>query len=407
LVVVRDYDRLWRTDALRAQVTALCRQHHVQVFSCNQPVEPVAAELLASTDTARLSEVIFGWMSEQENLTRARRAKSGMEGRIARRGLSHTPRVPYGYRRGPTPDYPLEVYEPEAVHVRWMFERRAEGWGFHRIGDALGAHGVRPHGSERWLISTLSGMLRNETYMGVAHWGGARNANGQHPAIVDADLFARVQAVDAHHTMLFRPGGSVRLLTGLVKCGHCGWGASYVPEFGGRYLYLRCARRALQRDLCVLGNWRAGAVEEHVLGAVKAALASPAEWEAARRAEYADGDGHNAARLASLDAALGDAQTRLKRWDTLYESGGISANELLLHRQEIRGQVDAVAAEREQLVESARAIESGVTQLTALAGVLREIDAMDTEGRRQLIRLLVARVRLLETPERHIEIDWL
>ncbi|NLT73160.1 MAG: recombinase family protein, partial [Chloroflexi bacterium] len=32
LIVCRDYDRLWRTDALRAQVTALCREHGVQVY---------------------------------------------------------------------------------------------------------------------------------------------------------------------------------------------------------------------------------------------------------------------------------------------------------------------------------------------------------------------------------------
>jgi len=40
LVVVRDWDRLARTDSLRVQISTRLREQGVQVYSLNQPVEP-------------------------------------------------------------------------------------------------------------------------------------------------------------------------------------------------------------------------------------------------------------------------------------------------------------------------------------------------------------------------------
>lgn len=405
LVVVRDYDRLWRTDALRAQVTALCRQHHAQGFSCNQPVEPVAAELLAGTDTARLSEVLFGFISEQENRTRARRCKAGIEqGRVMHQGLHHASNPPYGYRRGATSQEPMSVFEPEAVHLRWIFARRAEGCSVTAIVQSLSARGIPAPGGGNWRDSTVYRLLRYETYVGVAHWGSARNASGIHRALIDADTWMRVQTVNRLRTNIAVQRKGPFLLTGLIKCGHCGRACSYCPTPAGHY-YVRCDRHVRDISACLPNSWRAGAVEAHVLSAVKSALADPAAWEADRRLD--SGNGYNAARVASLDVALGDAQTRLGRWDSLYESGGITANELLLHRQEIHGQVEVISAEHDSLLETQRALETGVSRLAGLAGLLTTLDAMNRDEQRQLIRALVARVRVFQTPDPHIVIDWL
>src|SRR4030042_1313320 len=99
LIVVRDYDRLWRTDALRAQVAALCREHGVQIFSLNQPVEPQGPlHLQDAGDSRFIIEALSGIIGQQENKARVRRMRVGMAGRI-RRGLHFSgSHPPYGHR---------------------------------------------------------------------------------------------------------------------------------------------------------------------------------------------------------------------------------------------------------------------------------------------------------------------
>jgi site-specific DNA recombinase len=403
LVVCAAYDRLWRTDALRGQVMALCREHGVQVFSVAQPVEPVARELLADSDTARLSEVLFGFISEQESRTRARRVRVGLEqGRVLRRGLHHASNPPYGYIRGPTPDAPMQPVEPAASHVRWMFTRRAEGWSTPSIAADLNARGVRSPSGRAWRAPNVNRILRYETYAGVAHWGAARNENGAHVALVDADLWARVQAVNRLRTNIHQQRRGPFLLTGLTKCGACGRACTYVYTQAGHY-YLRCDLHLHDKALCSSNSWRADAVEAHVLAAVKSALSDPVAWEAARR--DASGNGHDAARVAALDARLADAQARLRRWSDAFERGAITLSELLLHRQEIAGQMEAVTAERASLAEAQRALTATTAHLSEMGDLLPLLDAMPLSALRPLVRRLIARVRLSDSP-REIVIDW-
>jgi len=404
LVVCAAYDRLWRTDALRAQVTTLCRQHHVQVFACAQPVEPVARELLADTDTARLSEVLFGFISEQENRTRVRRRKMGMETRVTRAGLHYGSRTLYGYQRGPTPTDPMTPTEPQASHVLWMYEHRAAGWSYNRIANDLNARGVPAPAGGRWLPAAVADVLANEVYTGVAVWGLVRNARAAHPAIVPADLFRRVQLVRENRTSLALWTPNPQLLSGLSKCGHCGWACSYSHKHGP-YTYMRCVRHAQQRDQCISNTWRVPVVEGYVLTEVKAALRDPVAWEKARR-QSADEEG-SAARLAALDTQTTDAQRRLERWNHAYETGAIGLNEMLLHRQELYGQMDAIAGERTALTARTQTIGETATRLSDCAPLVDRLDALPLDAKRQVLRTLLARVVLYSLPQRRIELDWL
>jgi len=287
-----------------------------------------------------------------------------------------------------------------------MFERRAEGWSYNRIADVLNERGVRPTHRPAWIGSIVADMLHNDFYRGVAYWGSVRNEHGAHVALVDSDVWARVQVVNRSRTAIRAGFETVeRLLLGLVKCGHCGWSCGYLVKQTDPHRYLRCVRHARCRAECLPNMWRAEIVEDYVLNAVKGALANPAAWEAARN--EAAGNGARAARLATLDSQLADAEQRRQRWDTLYESGGIGANELLLHRQEIIGQMTSVAAERAAIAEDMRACAATRTQLDEMAGVLPLLDRLPLSEQRAVLRALIARVRLYQTPERRIEIDWL
>ena len=170
LVVCRDYDRLWRTDALRAQITALCREHRTQVFSLNQPVEPVRPDLLASgSDSHLVMEAMSGIISEMENRARTRRMMAGKRARIIKRGLAvFAGSVPYGYKRGLDGNFELV---PEELHwLRWIFERRAhDHWGYKRIAHKLTRLGVL---SARSVATAQAGHTFTPRYLAQEHDSG-------------------------------------------------------------------------------------------------------------------------------------------------------------------------------------------------------------------------------------------
>jgi site-specific DNA recombinase len=390
LVVCRDYDRLWRTDALRAQVTALCRAHRVQVFAVNQPVEPVSPELLESTDTARLSEVLFGFISEQENRTRARRFRVGMAGKVAQ-GRHAQAVAPYGYRRR-AGEALMELNPEEAVWVRWIFERRAEGVGGHAIALQLETLGAPAPGGKHWWYVAVRRITSNPVYRGAVTWGAFTNEKGQHTAIVDDDLWRRVQDMNANRA---GRGGQypTRPLSGMCRCGLCGQSLTYTTT-AGKYTYLRC--RPVRGKVCTFGAVPAPDVHRLVLAQVREAIADPEAWLHYQQQER--GNGHIAAQIAMLDDALADVDARWQRWNSLYEAGGITGEEMLLHRQELRGRADALSHEREALRAQVTNLAERADALAGLRGVLDTLERMNDDDMHGLYLLLVRHVTVYRQP---------
>src|SRR5437588_2691292 len=95
------------------------------------------------------------------------------------------------------------------------------------LARALDSAGVKPKPrqlangqskvAERYTIGPLAHMLKNRFYVGeVAHRGEVHK--GEHPAIVDRDVFDRVQAMLSERSVARRlkRGNSPHLLTGLI-----------------------------------------------------------------------------------------------------------------------------------------------------------------------------------------------
>ena len=397
LVVCRDYDRLWRTDALRAQGTALCREHRVQVFSLNQPVEPVRPDLLASgSDSHLVMEAMSGIISEMENRARARRMMAGKRARITKRGLAvFGGNVPYGYKRGPNGNFELV---PEELHwLRWIFERRAhDHWGYKRIGRKLTRLGVSPPGLSPqhkqgrcshhgiWHRNTLRGIFRNPFYIGHVRWDGAYNENGKHPRAIDDDLWETAQRVTRQHVVYGKQGAllGTHTLAGLVRC-------SYHLSTHGT----RCT-----------SNWqRAEPVHAFVLAAVKRVALDPEAFLEYRQTQRDDAS--TQARVDGVNKSLQALQHRWERWNRAFEIGAISLNEMLEHRQRILRQTAVLKAEREEL---ASLQESGKIIVAGLQGLQQVVDLLDDMTDQELNRAYLRLIdRVLLARGQDPEIVWL
>ena len=411
-MLVRHYDRLWRTAPLQSQISALCLQHRCQVYSLTQPKEPLDPDKLPKRrGLSAVVEGLSGWLSEEEQNIRVARHRAGMAGRIAR-GLHHPGQVvPYGYMWGP--DGLLVPNPAEAEWVRWIFQRRLEGQGYRGIAVALGRLGVpvpsvaRPERASKlggpWYETSVRRILRNPVYAGRVRWG-RYEAEGQHEGLVSPADFARVQEIAAEHSF-FRhaPKYTGNWLAGLLRCGLCGSPMRYYARKAqGASLYLRCALYARSRRVrCSHNGHTAAKVHSYVLSQMYWALSEPTAYEAARAAQRNEPE--LAREAEALRAALADIEARLSRAWHAYEVGAISLDDWLGHRSRIEAEAAAVQPRLREVerVLAAPAPEIGDEYREALE-FLFEAPAEDL---RKLARALIHDVVLVKGQEP--EIRWL
>jgi site-specific DNA recombinase len=422
-------DRLARSYAYQILVTDELARHGVQVRYLDAPPLDDDAE-------ATLLVQVQGVIAEYE---RAKIAERNRRGRLfrARAGEIVYRLVPYGYRRiprGPAGPSRLEIYEPEAIVVRRIFDYFvAGGHSIRRICRLLYEEGIlSPTGNETWKIPTLSQMLRNPTYKGKAFYNrhqavppisGRKSTRNKLrppeewveipvPAIISEELFEAAQRVSRDHSY-FSPRhtpSDAWLLRRLVVCGHCGVKShcqGSKARNGGELRYYVCNRR---RPLdaggpdrsCPQPSIRAGELDSLVWEQVQAALLQPsllvqgqAMLEA--RAGQPDDELLNA-QLTRLDHRLQKTEVERRRVVDLYQMQAIELQEFQARHQEVVDRHRLLEQERDTLVAQRRELAVNnrlARKVASFAERVREgIDSLDFDQRQRLLRLLVEQVRV-------------
>ncbi len=242
----------------------------------------------------------------------AQKTHRGLEGRV-RHGRSAGGRV-YGYdivKEVGSDGEPVRggrvINRIEARIVRRIFREFASGKSPTRIARALNGEGILGPGGRPWQGNTISGhsrrrngILRNEIYIGRLVWNRQHfvkdPATGKRQArlnpesewvikevpklrIVDDDLWSRVaerleeqerspkvrRVRESRFWEKRRPG---YLLTGLVKCGHCGRnftsvGGDYIACAGARKMGICSNRKGLRRE--ILEDFVLDTLKDHLM----------------------------------------------------------------------------------------------------------------------------------------------
>ncbi len=183
-------------------------------------------------------------MADAERRRLSRRLKQ-MHAQIAQEGRwkgGGTPPLGYTYTPGAKV---LEVHEEEAEVVREIYRLRDAGLSIESIIREMDRRGARGKRGAPFDYSAVSQTLKNPTYLGKrVHRGEVHE--GQHQAIVDADLWERVQARRRQS-----PSNQARYLaSGLLFCGTCGSKMIHQTSSanGARRGYYVCKRARLLRD---------------------------------------------------------------------------------------------------------------------------------------------------------------
>ena len=395
---------------------------------------------IADDPQARLLTQMQGVISEYERAKIAERHRRGKLYRV-RAGEAIFWKVPYGYRRVPrTAEGParLEIHEPEADIVRGIFDDIVSaGSSVRAISRRLYADGIAsPNGREVWATSTLSGLIRNRTYMGSAEWFRHETTSpprpGQTharrtlrpeedwirvpvPAIITEETFEATQRVKRDNSMFSprRTTPGTWLLRGLVVCGKCGV-KSYTQQMsssadGGtrRNRYYSCpyhdaVKAGGPEKRCTERRVRADELDAYVFSQLREILLRPDVLLAGERAlatrEPTPDDELLDIQLARLARRVEEATAERRRITDLYQAGHIDMKELNRRATEVNARRDQLKTEQTELTAQRHELAIGnklrqrVTSFTTQTA--DGIDSLDFDQRQRLLRLIVEQVRI-------------
>jgi site-specific DNA recombinase len=273
-VLIYDPDRLARRYSYQELVMDELRERNVEVLFVTVSAPKNSEEKILHGVRGLFAEYERAKIAERFRLGKLRKVK---DGHIL---LSE---APYGYlyipNEGDRHGY-LEILDEEACIVKMIFEWIADDClTLRQVVRRLQEMKIQPRKSARgvWNTSTLSKLLRNEAYIGEAHWGSSYAVAPEHPlkkdtyrkikkssrrmkpkeewviitvpAIIDRDLFERARAqLGANYALSKRNKKNEYLLAGRIRC-ICGRTRSGEGVLHGKHLYYRCSDRVLSFPL--------------------------------------------------------------------------------------------------------------------------------------------------------------
>ena len=354
-IIVHSLSRFFRDLIMGAMYQKKLLKAGVQLISITQQTQ--------NDPSGDMQRHIFMLFDEYQSKEIAKHVLRGMQ-ENARQGYFNGSKPPYGYKTvdaGQTGmrgrfKKKLEINESEAKVVREIFELYVQGKDGPRIGakeiaKRFNAKNVLLRGRRVWGSQMILDILANTTYAGTYYFNRFDTKNQRHrdkaewvpisvPAIIDQELYdraARLRKANAPKACAPRRETSETLLTGLVRCGHCGAGMVMATGKSGRYRYYKCTARMKRGNAaCSSGNIPMDKLDTLVLDAFKKKVFTPehirSTIDAMRQQAAKMGKRDEKAHVKKLESQLLESEQALNRLYEGVEKGIMQLDEHLKDR---------------------------------------------------------------------------
>ena len=254
-ILIKDLSRLGRNYLEVGNLAEVfLPEHGCELVSLSEPLDEMM--------------VFRNWFNEQHSKSTSKKVRAAK--RIsAESGKYLGPYAPYGFKKDPNNRHRLVIDDVAAPVVRSIFQMRASGMSFRAIAGKLDEDGIIPPkdyyyqnivgrknpfvSKGLWSESSVKLILSNETYLGNVVQGkfgtiSYKNkktvrkpsenwirVQGQHKALIEKDLWDRVQALKKRNYKPRRQNDGERsLFTGLLRCADCHSNMRSLAERGRR-----------------------------------------------------------------------------------------------------------------------------------------------------------------------------
>jgi len=328
----------------------------------------------------------------------------------------------------------------EAPVVRWIFETYEKGTGLNRLVQEMNTRKIPAPRSRYWSKTMMHYLIRNRTYIGeriynkrsyksyrrgekeslanpAEVWVVKANA---HEPIVDRELFERVQAL--RKTKVITMGRTFHrpyLLTGIARCGNCGYRMVGHPVAGNghKYLSYTCSGYLrIGKSVCRSVHVLTDSLEKEVLNSIRAHLSSPSWRHDVRQTlqgmvneEFgasAEGRAEDLKRqLDEVNRQITNMIDAIKTSGRFSEAMNQTLADLETQRNSIRNDLQAAAAQ----VHSRLGAENLAESIMGYFGEFGKIwhQGLTIEEQKDLLRCYVHQINVSHSPERVQAEIWL
>lgn len=423
-VIVYDPDRIARKYAFIQLIVDELEALGKQVLFVTMPP--------ANDDTDKLLFGVKGIFAEYERARIADRFRLGKL-RKARDGYVITSTAPYGYeyiRKDQSNQGHYRVIPDEARLIKQIFGWIAdEQMTIRGVVRRLKELGIKPRKSDRgvWSTSTLTNMLRNESYIGKAYYlksegikpikplkevkyrrvtktsrrmrSKAQWIGISVPSIIDEALFWKVRRqLEDNYKLCQRNRKNEYLLAGKIFC-TCGQRRCGEGSKENNHLYYRCSDRihCFPNDpKCKIGGINAVVADALVWKKISDFMSDPTLIGQQIRRYYADrnGKGESSILREQLQRELIADSRKEKRYIELYADARISRkelnekiDELMQHKNRLESELRAIG-DREDMI--ALPTDDKITQFTRR--IQAGIGSLNFQAKRGILLKLVDKV---------------
>jgi len=428
-VLVHKLDRFSRNREESILFKSLLRSHGVAVRSITEHFDP-------ETPQGFLYEGMIEVINQFYSMNLATETLKGMR-ENAERGYVNGGCVAFGYRLEKISDGRGREHgrlalgpEREVDLVREIFEMAAnQGMGVKAIANELNRRKEPAPRGRHWSGSSISNILKNETYLGHLIWNKSRK-NGRsgrkatapedrivtrdtHPAIVSEEVFERRKAIAASRAFGAHKSRSKHtkwMLSRLIICDHCG------ANFGGRkyYTYSKKSGRQTRYAYYCAGYMNKGNavctalpiardwIEGTVLKIIRARICEPDGLAQIDRMVRARIDAQRKALGANsrvVEGKLADIDRQIQNLVRAIGQGVAPdlCQAQIVELQTRREEVDREARLLKREDHYQRAIERNLKELSRLSELLGErFDTLHTSHRREIVLHFVEKIEVRE-----------
>lgn len=390
VVVVYKLDRFARNRYDSATYKARLKRNGVRLIS--------ATENITDNPEGIILESVLEGMAEFYSKELSQKVTRGLH-ESALKANSTGGTIPIGYVVGA--DKKLHIDPLYAPLVKEAFQLYADGFTIKYIYTKFNEAGYRTKKGGKFNSNSFKTMFSNRKYVGVYTYNNEVEIEGGVPAIVDKELFDRVQMKLRKNAKAPARSKAIDdyILSGKLFCGHCG--STMVGESAKksdrRYHYYACSRKKKYRT-CDKKNHRKDSIERAVVEETVSKVLT--EENIVRIADIAfkalEADKSNNTFIAALEAQKKEIERSISNLLKALEEGNIS-----------KAITDRIAELESQRADIVRSINQEQKEYPALERdhiyfFLREFlkgDVDDPEFQRHIIDMLVNSVYVYDEPD--------
>lgn|GEM_PF-3116510 len=415
LVIAWDFDRFYRDRrSVAGYILDRVDELKKQITSVKQPIpiyDPAAYEP-RENDTPYMLREMAGFTSGLDNRRRFRTLQKGLKERHRLGYMTKPP--PYGYQVAYTVEngkpiaLPRQINLAETAIVKRIFTEYLGGKSFLHIAQDLNRSDVVSRSAKLWSGNTIRGIVMNPFYCGLLrvdfHHGKRQKPRdewsiypGKHEPVISEKDWQAAQELRTRKAMGSRAFGARTLLSGLLKCGHCGSAMCKQGSWGGGYYV--CGKYHQTRG-CTLNSFRRVHLEAAVRDFLVQMLEHQDIFENVRDSQRNDTLRNARLELARLQKQLTVFPVRTTRLFDLYETGHINQSEFLRRRDQLNvleRQLRDSIGEKERLLRGLRSLQLTRDMFEQLRNRFDELwDSADLTEKKHALWKIIEKITIKE-----------